>query len=45
MGKYVLKVCAVFCFCLLLLLGAFFNHPHLVSPGYPGQESSFSVLS
>ena len=24
---------------------ALFNHPHLVSPGYPGQESSVAVSS
>ena len=30
---------------LMELLYAFFNHPHIVSPGYPGQESSVSVSS
>ena len=31
---------SIFLITLLLLLYSFFHYPHLLSPGYPGQESS-----
>ena len=36
---------SIFPIMLLLLLYAFFHYPHLISPGYPGQESSVPVSS